>query len=102
MESRFKKGSRVSHPKYGNGTITTVNGDGDRCHVRIAISDELMNLHVSELTLLDATEIDRVKIAKAAMQGLIASGDAMEIELTARYAVQYADALIAELKRTER
>jgi hypothetical protein len=58
MESKFKKGSRVSHPKYGKGTITTINGDYDRCHIRRDADDELVNLLIEDLTLLDAPETD--------------------------------------------
>jgi hypothetical protein len=56
MESKFKKGSRVSHPKYGTGTITSINGDYDRCHIRRDKDGELVNLLIEELTLLDMPE----------------------------------------------
>ena len=99
MESKFKKGSRVSHPKYGTGTITTVNGDYDRCHIRRDADDELVNLLIEGLTLLDAPEYDRAGMAAMAMCGLISSGERGSIW---EDAVHLTDQLIAELQRTEK
>ena len=100
MESKFKKGSRVSHPKYGTGTITSINGDYDRCHIRRDKDGESVNLLIEELTLLDAphlAEPSRAIIAAMAMQGFIANGEWDGNIIT--MSVQYADELLAELAK---
>ncbi len=107
METKLKKGSRVSHPTCGTGTITTINGDGDRCHIRTGISEQLHNVRVDELTLLDAPEYDRAGMATAAMQGLLGIDWEIKQEpiedtlakMVAWQAVKCADALIAELQK---
>jgi len=108
MKSKFKKGSRVSHPKYGTGTVITVNDDGERCHIIRDEDGDLWNLSIKGLTLLDAPEqkYDRASIAAMAMGGLLSNGKSSKLlknnmALIAECAVEAATALIAELQRTE-
>jgi hypothetical protein len=125
MESKFKKGSRVSHPKYGTGTITTITGDYDRCHMKRDEDGELWNLLIEELTLLDAPETDNPvrarggttllptveqKYDRAAfafgfaktMLGNVPDFNPDTMGVLPAAAVTMADQLISELQRTEK
>ena len=56
--------------------------------------------YIAEKPILDLDhERMRFKAATAAMQGLLARGDKCSKEAVARLSVEYADALINELKR---
>ena len=103
MKSKFKKGSRVSHPKYGTGTVITVNDDGERCHIIRDEDGDLWNLSIKGLTLLDAPEqkYDRAGIAAMCLQGFL-THTWTDYDRPIKRSVELADALISELKRTEK
>jgi hypothetical protein len=117
MSTKFKKGDRVQHGEWGFGTVVHIIDvkppigvcfdeltNGHDCRGRCAdgrgryCEDEDLTLIKSEHPA-QGYDRDRFEAAKAAMAALIISGDARANSETARDAVQYADALIAELQK---
>jgi hypothetical protein len=114
METKFKVGDRVRHPLHGTGTVDYISSDGLRCYVRDCAEGGVINVSSDLLKLIEpaptaAPTPDRAMIAAMAMQGLLASFEFRASRLydghnfgePAAASVRYADALIAELKRTK-
>jgi hypothetical protein len=115
METKFKVGDRVRHEEYGDGTVVGVGSDGYRCYVNIDdMARDSANVLSENLKLIEpsptaAPTPDRAMIAAMCLQGLLASFEFRASRLydghnfgePAAASVRYADALIAELKRTK-
>jgi hypothetical protein len=102
----------VSHPALSDCNGHAHSGNGlyiDEVHLTLIESAEqrvermrkqMLN---TPLTFIpNEPEPSRAMIAAMAMQGLLAGGGMFEVEIIAKDAVDLADALIAELQRTEK
>ncbi len=111
MEKQFKVGDRVRHPNYGDGRVEYVSIDGHRCYINIdGMGEDVINVSCDLLKLIEPAPTatptpDRAMVAAMAMQGLLSSTWGKDNEDSAislaKASVMYADALIAEIQKTQ-